>query len=153
MQRICSPQIIVATNSLILTLWCLSELFFIIVLVKAMSSLKEKFDDLSQKVLSGQILEAFEEYYADDIVMQEDSEEPRRGKQANREYEEQFVSSVEAFHDGKVTAVAVNEDDGVVLSEWFMDVTLKDTGRIEIEQVSVQRWEDGKITHERFYHA
>lgn len=118
-----------------------------------MSSLKEKFDDLSQKVLSGQILEAFEEYYADDIVMQEDSEEPRRGKQANREYEEQFVSSVEAFHDGKVTAVAVNEDDGVVLSEWFMDVTLKDTGRIEIEQVSVQRWEDGKITHERFYHA
>jgi len=118
-----------------------------------LSTLRAKFDDLSQKVLSGQILEAFEEYYADDVVMQEDSKEPRVGKKANRKYEEQFVNSVEGFHDGKVTAVAVNEDDGVVLSEWFMDVTLKDTGRIQIEQVSVQRWEDGQIKHERFYHA
>jgi ketosteroid isomerase-like protein len=118
-----------------------------------LSSLQQNFDDLSQKVLSGQILEAFEAYYADDVVMQEDSEEPREGKEANRAYEEQFVNSVEGFHDGKVTAVAVNEEDGTVLSEWFMDVTLKDAGRIQIEQVSVQRWEDGQIVHERFYHA
>lgn len=118
-----------------------------------MSTLKQNFDDLAQKVLSGQILEAFEEYYADDVVMQEDSEEPRVGKEANRAYEKQFVESVEGFHDGKVTAVAVNEEDGVVLSEWFMDVTLKDAGRIQIEQVSVQRWEGDQIKHERFYHA
>jgi len=118
-----------------------------------LSSLQQKFDDLSQKVLSGQILEAFEEYYADNVVMQEDSEEPREGKEANRKYEEQFVNSVEGFHDGNVTTVAVNEEDGVVLSEWFMDVTLKDAGRIQIEQVSVQHWEDGQVVHERFYHA
>ncbi len=116
-------------------------------------SLKQHVDDLNRMILGGEILDAFEKYYADDVVMQEGSKEPRRGKDANREYEEQFVGSVQAFHDAEVKALAVDEEAGVALSEWLMDVTLDGQGRQQLEQVSVQRWEDGQVVHERFYHA
>ncbi len=41
-------------------------------------------------ILSGKILEAFESYYHDDVVMSENGAQERVGKDANREYEEQF---------------------------------------------------------------
>lgn len=116
-------------------------------------SLRENVNELNQMILSGDILGAFDKFYADDVVMQEDSDEPRRGKEANREYEEQFVNSVEDFHDAEVRAVTVDEENGVAMIEWFFDMTLSGQGRQQVEQVAVQRWEDGQITHERFYHA
>jgi hypothetical protein len=40
----------------------------------------------------------------------------------------------------------------VSFSESEMDVTLKGVGRIQMTQVSVRRWHNGRIVHERFYH-
>ena len=48
-------------------------------------------------ILSGKILEAFESYYHDDVVMSENGAQERVGKDANREYEEQFVNNVECM--------------------------------------------------------
>jgi hypothetical protein len=31
-------------------------------------------------------------------------------------------------------------------------VTLKGVGRIQMSQVAVRRWKNGKVVHERFYH-
>lgn len=116
-------------------------------------SLQSQDQELNQMILNGKILEAFDKFYADDVVMQEDSDEPRRGKDANRAYEEQFVSSIQDFHGGEVRSVAYNEEDGVTTSEWFMDISLEGQGRQQMEQVAVRRWENGKVKHERFYHA
>ena len=55
---------------------------------------------LNQAILSGKALEAFEQYYAEDVVMQENSEEPRRGKDFNRKAELEFFSSLASFIDG-----------------------------------------------------
>jgi hypothetical protein len=52
---------------------------------------------LNDSILSGKALEAFEEYYAEDVVMQENSEEPRVGKEANRKAEVEFFSSLPSF--------------------------------------------------------
>ena len=43
---------------------------------------------LNARILGGDILGAFEEYYADDVVMSENAGEPRTGKDENRKYEE-----------------------------------------------------------------
>ena len=37
--------------------------------------------------------------------------------------------------------------------EWHFDYTHSDWGPVKYDQVAVQRWEDGKIVHERFYRA
>ena len=105
---------------------------------------------LNEAVLSGKAMEAFEQYYADDVVMQENSDEPRVGKDVNRKAEIEFFSSLEAFHDGKVLSRAVNGD--VTFSEWFTDITFKNGQRVKGAQVAVRRWKDGKIVHERFYY-
>jgi ketosteroid isomerase-like protein len=115
-----------------------------------MTNIAELDKKLNDAILSGKAMEAFEELYADDIVMQENAEPEFRGKDLNRKREIEFFSSVEAFHGGAVLASAVNGD--VSFSEWTMDVTLKGVGRIQMAQATVRRWNNGKIVHERFYH-
>ena len=115
-----------------------------------MANIAELEQKLNNAVLSGKALEAFEELYDEDVVMQENSEPEYRGKDFNRKREQEFFASVEAWHSGQVLAWAVNGD--VSFSEWTMEVTLKGEGRIKMDQVAVRRWKDGKVVHERFYH-
>lgn len=105
---------------------------------------------LNDAVLQGKAMEAFEELYAEEVVMQENTDAEYRGKAFNRQRELDFFASVEAWHGGAVLASAASGD--VSFSEWEMDVTLKGVGRIKMTQVAVRRWQDGKIVHERFYH-
>ena len=59
--------------------------------------------------------------YADDIVMQENADPPTAGKDANRQREIDFFSSVENFHGAEVRGSAAGDD--ISFSEWMMDVT------------------------------
>jgi ketosteroid isomerase-like protein len=82
--------------------------------------------ELNQAILSGDILNAFEKYYANDVAMQENDSEPFKGKEVNRKREQEFVNSVEQFHGAKLLAEAVNGDAS--FSEWEYDVTFKGGG-------------------------
>jgi hypothetical protein len=46
--------------------------------------------DLNRKVLTGSALAAFEQYYDDAVVMQENNDAPCAGKKANRRREQEF---------------------------------------------------------------
>lgn len=111
------------------------------------AELNKRLDD---GIFGGKALEMFEEFYADDVVMQENTEPPFVGKDFNRQREREFFASIEAWHGGKVLASTAEGD--VSFSESEMDVTIKGVGRIQLSQVSVRRWKNGKIVHERFYH-
>ena len=115
-----------------------------------MSTIAEFDKKLNDAILSGKAMEAFEELYDDNVVMQENSEPEYRGKDFNRKREIEFFQSVEAWHGGAVLASAVHGD--VSFSEWTMEVSLKGVGRVQMAQVAVRRWKNGKIVHERFYH-
>jgi ketosteroid isomerase-like protein len=105
---------------------------------------------VNEMVLTGKALEAFEKFYSDDVVMQENSEEPRTGKALNRKFEEEFFSTVAEWHDGQLVASAVNGDTS--FSQWYMDITFKNGFRAKLAQVAVRKWKDGKIVHERFFY-
>lgn len=105
---------------------------------------------LNQQILSGDIMGAFEKYYAEDVVMQENSAEPFVGKSVNRERELQFVNSIAEFHGAGVLSSAANGDTS--FSEWTMDVTFKGGARYQLAQVAVRTWKDGLIVRERFYY-
>lgn len=116
-----------------------------------MSNVAAQDEKLNDMILQGKILEAFDKFYAEDVVMEEDGDE-RVGKEANREYEEQFVNSLAEFHGAEIKARSVDEENNVTFSEWHNDMTLEGVGRVEQKQVSVRSWnDDGQITREKFY--
>jgi ketosteroid isomerase-like protein len=105
---------------------------------------------LNQMILTGRAMEAFEQLYADDVVMQENSEAPRVGKDVNRKAEEEFFAGVAEWHDGKLVASAINGDTS--FSEWYMDISFKNGMRVKSSQVAVRKWKNGKVAHERFFY-
>jgi ketosteroid isomerase-like protein len=116
-----------------------------------MSDLNARDQELNDMILQGEILEAFDKFYADDVVMEEEDKR-REGKAANREYEEQFVGALEEFHSAEIKARGIDEDNNVTFSEWENHMTLEGVGRVEQKQVAVRTWNDeGQITHEKFY--
>ena len=112
---------------------------------------KEKTQDIYNQILQGKLLEAFDQYYGENVVMAEPTG-TREGKVACRQYEEQFLNSVQEFHGLEVKNIASDEDKGVVFLEVAMDVTFKDGNRVNMEQTAVQQWEGDHIVHERFYY-
>ena len=106
---------------------------------------------LNQAILAGDLMNAFEKYYTNTVVMQENDSEPFTGKEVNRRREQEFMNSVEQFHGANLLAEAVNGD--VSFSEWEYDVTFKGgAGRVKLQQVASRRWKNGKVVHERFYY-
>ncbi|MBX7151684.1 ester cyclase [bacterium] len=113
--------------------------------------IQESVRDLYSMIQNGNALEAFEKYYADDVVMQENETSPTVGKEANRNRENEFFSKVTEFRGMEIKSIAVG--DNVAAIECFLDYTHADWGIRKYTQVSVQRWKDGKIVHERFYYG
>lgn len=102
-------------------------------------------------IMGGKILETFDAYYANDVVMSENGIDERVGKTVNREYEIQFLDNVQEFHGAKVGRTIVEGDHAAI--EWSFDLTFKDGNRVKMQQVAVQTWKDGKIIREDFYHG
>ncbi len=115
-----------------------------------MSTIGELNKKLDDAIFSGRAMEAFEEYYDEDVIMQENTDAEYKGKAFNRKREQDFFATIEQFHGGRVLSSGAGHD--VSFSESEMDVTLKGVGRIQLVQVAVRRWKNGKIVHERFYH-
>lgn len=112
----------------------------------------EKAKDIQDKLFSGQLLEAFEQYYHEDVVMIEASGEKREGKAVNREAEKKFLGSVQEWHGGGVVAITSNEKEGVTMVESWMDVTFQSGMRTKAEQIARQKWQGDQIIEERFYY-
>ncbi len=115
------------------------------------AELQANFEEIKALVLQGKAMEAFEKFYGDDVVMQENETPATVGKAANRDRELDFFSKLTEFRGANVKVVAYGED--VIISEWFLDYTHSEWGNVTHDQVSVQRWKDGKVVHERFYYA
>ena len=107
-------------------------------------------DQLNQQILKGDILNAFEKFYAEDVVMQENADAPKVGKETCRQAEQAFLDAVEQIHGVRLLGAAVNGDTSY--SEWEFDATYKGGGRVKLTQVAARRWKDGRIAHERFYY-
>ena len=116
-----------------------------------MTTLKEKITELNQLVLAGKALEAFEKFYHDDVVMQENEQVPTSGKEANRKRELEFFSNITEFRGAEVRGLATGDNLSTVI--WHYDYTHKEWGARNYTQVSVQHWKDGRIIKEQFFYA
>ena len=113
-------------------------------------NVRDRVNALVEYIKTGRILDAMTEFYAPDAQMQENANPPTVGLAANIEREKQFLSYVKVWKGFAVKALAVDGD--VSFMETTIDFTGQDGAEVHMEQVSVARWKDGKIVHERFYY-
>jgi hypothetical protein len=117
-----------------------------------METLSEKINELNELVLAGRGLEAFEKFYHNDVVMQENENAPTLGKAANLVRERDFFGKAKNFHErAEILDVAIGKD--VTMVRWFYDYDHSEWGRKKYTQISVQHWSDGKIIREQFFYS
>jgi SnoaL-like domain len=114
----------------------------------------ERAKDIYAMIGQGQLLEAFDKYYAEDVVMQDVGEDNlKTGKADCRAYEVGFLGSVESFNGMGVDSVSASEDGNTVAVESWMELQFKGTPAARrMSQVAVQKWENGFVKEEKFYH-
>ena len=113
-------------------------------------NLQQRLNDLINHVRQGKIIEAMSEFYDKDTVMQDNANPPTKGLAANIEREKEFVSGVKEWKGFNVTASGVG--DNTTFYESTMDFIATNGQPFHLEQVSVAKWKNGKIVHERFYY-
>lgn len=105
--------------------------------------------ELNEMIRQGKALEAFERFYADDVVMME-NDQAFVGKDVNRKREQEFFGNIKEVHAASIGATAVSGNTS--FCEQSFDATLVDGTRMRMEEVAVRTWKDGKIVKERFYY-
>ncbi len=113
-------------------------------------NLNDRLTNLLAYIREGLIIDAMNEFYAEDVVMQENLEPPTAGRDANIEREKQFLSMIKEWKGFQVISQGSGQD--VTFYETVMDWVATDNTPVHVEQVVVAKWQDGKIIHERFYH-
>lgn len=116
-----------------------------------MNALKEKISELNSLVLSGKALDAFEKFYHEDVVMQENEAVPTVGKAANLQREKEFFGNITEFRGAEVKGIAIGDNLTTVI--WSYDYTHKEWGVRKYTQVSVQHWQGGQIIREQFFYG
>jgi len=112
----------------------------------------DKARDIYDMTSQGKLMEAFEKYYHNDVVMVEATGEIRNGKEANRKFQADFMGMLKEIHESGVRAITSNEKEATTMVESWMDVTMNDGKRHMMEEVAVQKWIGDQIIHERFYY-
>lgn len=116
-----------------------------------MNNLSEQIHELNEMFIQGRVIEAFDKFYAEDVVMQENDLPPTIGKEANRKREIEFVENLIEVREANVLNVAIGI--GCTMVEWHLDYSHKEWGVRNYKQIAVQEWENGQIVKERFYYG
>lgn len=111
---------------------------------------RERVQQLIRLVEHGKIPEAIQEFYADDVVMQDNKHPPVVGKEANIERERRWVSSLDRVHENRCVSFAVDGDH--VAIQWVHDYTNKGGEHLRLEEVAFQTWRGNQIARERFFY-
>jgi hypothetical protein len=114
----------------------------------------ERVQDIYDMIGKGQLLEAFDKYYHSDVNMEDVGENNlKQGKVACRAHEVNFLNAVAAFNGMGVESMTTSADGNTTAVESWMDLTFQGApSNIVMKQVAVQKWQDGQIISEKFYH-
>jgi ketosteroid isomerase-like protein len=110
---------------------------------------RDQVTQLVHLVEANRILNAIDQFYADDVSMQDNLNPPVIGKTANRERERAFFGGI-TVHQNRALSVAIDGEQVVI--HWLFEFTGGDGTRYRMDQLSQQQWKDGRIVHERFYY-
>jgi len=117
-----------------------------------MIKLKNNLEKLNALIKEGRIMEAFEKYYGEDVVIQVNGNPPITGKEQNRKREMIFLQEIEKLNSAEIKSVTLGgADDNVSMTEWAINIENQDGIEKTIFRVNVQHWKDDKIINEKLY--
>jgi len=114
-----------------------------------MKVLIENVSDLNDMIMQGEVQEAFEKFYHNNVVIQYNDEEPVIGKAANRKIKEADLNNILEFKCAKPLKVTIGEQATMV--EWQFQDEHKVFGERKFTQVAVQDWDQGLVIKEKLY--
>ena len=106
--------------------------------------------ELISLVEQGKILHAMQDFYADDVIMQDNRNPPTVGKAANLAREKAFGDAIALVHESRAESFLVNGDRAAI--HWIFDFTSINGQRLRLDQVAYQTWRGDRIIQERFYY-
>lgn len=115
------------------------------------TNIEANLEDLLGLLKEGKFIEAQEKYLAENTSLVEGNADPKTGKENVIAQEKEVLSGVGEFIRYEVTDYAVNGN--VSFYEGVMEYVEKNGTHVKVEQAVVDRWENGKIVSERFYHV
>jgi hypothetical protein len=114
-----------------------------------MKTLKESVDELNALIREFKFHEALDKFYDESIVTHENENPPIVGLSAYREAAKNYLDSIS---NEKAELINVIISDTMSVTEWRYRFDHKTWGKWDAIQISVQRWKDGKIVHERHHY-
>lgn len=112
-------------------------------------------DDLREFIRlceQGKTLEAIERFYAEDVVVFENHERARAGREACVAFEREALARLAQPATLRARAHALEPQSGVAFIEWTVRFVGEDERPMRLDEVAVQRWGRGHIVEERFYY-
>lgn len=117
-----------------------------------MTKTKNNVEKLNLLIRDGKIMEAFEKYYGENVIIQVNGNHPINGKEQNRKREMIFLQEIEKLNSAEIKSVTFGGiDDNISMTEWAINIENKEGEEKTIFRVNVQHWKDNKIINERLY--
>ena len=117
-----------------------------------MAKLKNNVENLNVLIKEGKIIDAFEKYYGENVIIQVNGNSPITGKEQNRKREMIFLQEIEKLNSADINSVTFGgKDDNVSMTEWAINIENKEGVKKIVYRVNVQHWKDDKIINEKLY--
>jgi ketosteroid isomerase-like protein len=117
-----------------------------------MHSLKQSVQQFIVLVEQGNSLQAMQQFYAEDVVIFENRELARAGREQSVAFERNALANLEEPPSLRALRFAADEASGTAFIEWRIRFRARGGRPMRLEEVAVQKWERGLISEERFYY-
>lgn len=114
-----------------------------------MKKLEERVNELNELVRQFRFEEALDKFYDEQIVSAENENPPTVGLANYKVAAQKYLSSIS---NASAQLKNVMVSDNLSVCEWHYIFDHKEWGHWDKTQLSVQRWKDGKIVHERHHY-
>ena len=112
-------------------------------------NLQELSDAMNDMVVSGQLIEAGEKYYASDIRTVEFDGRLTEGKEAAMKKLSEFVGSIKSVKE--ITCLRSASDDNASFAEYILSLEMKDGSDVYLHEIVRSLWENGQVVEERYF--
>ncbi len=102
----------------------------------------------------GKFAEGIDDFYAENVIAQENSSDPFQGREAMAANERKFLQKVTAYHGIEVLASDIEDlgdGNGTVFYQATMKWDQSDRGSVVVNQSVLEHWKNGKIGRIRFF--
>ncbi len=112
-------------------------------------TIQENLTKMNSLISQGQIIDAVDQFFHDNILTQEVGGEPKQGKALKREGLVDFVNNIAAVKEITVHNNAINGDTSY--SEYTFRFDFKDGSNVNWNEIISRQWDGDQVVRERYF--